>query len=58
MTTTQPTAQKVREALEQTGGRVQEAAALLGINRVQLWRLRTKYGLSISKVVSEDKEAA
>ena len=58
MTTTTPTAQEVREALEQTGGRVQAAAALLGISRVQLWRLRTKYRLTISKVVEDHEEAA
>jgi transcriptional regulator of acetoin/glycerol metabolism len=52
-----PTAQQVREALEQTGGRVQEAAALLGINRVQLWRLRRAYGIDLRTVV-DHKEAA
>jgi len=30
----------------------------LGISRVQLWRLRTKYRLTISKVVEDHEEAA
>jgi transcriptional regulator of acetoin/glycerol metabolism len=54
-----PTAKQVREALEQTRGRVQEAAALLGISRVHLWRLRRSYGIGIGRsVIQEDKEAA
>ena len=57
MTSQPPTPQAVREALEQTGGRVQEAADVLGISRVHLWRLRRLYGLTIDKVVNE-KEAA
>lgn len=59
MTSQPPTPQSVREALEQTGGRVQEAADLLGISRVHLWRLRRLYGLTIDKVVNHnEKEAA
>jgi len=57
MTEVMPTAQQVRDALEQTGGRVQAAADLLGINRVQLWRLRNRYGIALNRVVGE-KEAA
>lgn len=59
MTSQPPTPQEVREALEQTGGRVQEAAGVLGISRVHLWRLRRLYGLTIDKVVNaNEKEAA
>jgi transcriptional regulator of acetoin/glycerol metabolism len=52
-----PTAQQVREALQQTGGRVQEAADVLGISRVHLWRLRRTYGIDLRTVV-DHKEAA
>ena len=57
MTSPTPTAEQVRQALEKTGGRVHDAALLLGINRVQLWRLRQRYGIEITRVV-EEKEAA
>jgi DNA-binding NtrC family response regulator len=57
MTDGTPTAQEVREALEQTGGRVKDAADVLGISRVHLWRLRRTYGIDLRTVV-DHKEAA
>lgn len=57
MTSQPPTPKEVREALEQSGGRVQEAADRLGISRVHLWRLRRLYGIGISRVVHEEEAA-
>lgn len=58
MTNATPSAKEVREALEATGGRVQDAANLLRISRVHLWRLRRTYGIGISRVVEEKEQAA
>ena len=35
----------IRQALEQSNGRVTPAAKLLGLSRVTFWRMRKQYGL-------------
>ena len=37
--------EKIKAALDQTGGRKGEAAKLLGISRVTLWKHMKRYGL-------------
>ena len=45
MTVEQAEEQMVRQALEQTGGNIQRAAAMLGLSRPALYRRMEKYGI-------------
>ncbi len=45
-------AQAVRDALRQTNNSVAEAAGLLGVHKATLYRLMSKYGIEIRRIVA------